>query len=328
MKSKEKYVGYFWGAVLIVIGIVFLTTRTTSFQINDPWIGLAVTGGLSLAFFASYYLSGKEKWGWLFPACILAGTALTILFTILVPEPQGGWVAAPILLGIGVPFLAAYLLDRQKNGWALYATAGIVVLTIIAALSDLVQGEWMGTLVMLLAALVFLVVYLQNRKRIWPLIVAGALAVVSVIPPLSAGLDSDLVGVVVMALFALAFFVLFFTGQSKRWWALIPAGVFTTISAVVLLTLPTVADGLGSEEQAGRIAGAVFLLGLGLTFLVVWLLRHRAPTAWGIYPAIILAVLGLIALVTGQAGLDFLWPILLIAGGALLVWQAYRKKLV
>jgi drug/metabolite transporter (DMT)-like permease len=328
MKSKEKYVGYFWGAVLIVIGVVFLVTRTTSFQINDPWIGMAVTGGLSLAFFASYYLNGKEKWGWLFPACILAGSTLTILLAILIPEPQGGWIAAPTLLGIGVPFLAAYLLDRQKNGWALYATAGIVVLTIIAALSDVVQGEWMGTVVMLLAALVFLVVYLRNRKRIWPAIVAGALAVISVIPPLSAGLNSDLVAVVVMFLFALAFFVLFFTGQSKRWWALIPAGVFATIGVVVLLTLPRVAEGLGSEEQAGRIAGAVFLLGLGLTFLAVWLLRHRAPTAWGIYPAIILAVLGLIALVTGQPGLDFLWPILLIAGGALLVWQAYRKKLV
>ena len=327
MNTKAKYVGYFWGVVLILLGIVVLVTQVTSFQINDPWVGMAVTGGLSLAFFASYYFSGKENWGWLFPACILAGTTLTILLSLFVPAPQGGWISAPVLLGVAAPFLVAYFLDRQKNAWALFPVVAMVVLTLIASLSDLVQGEWMGTLVLLLIALVFLGVYLRNRAHRWALIVFGVLAVISVIPPLSAGVNSDYVATAIMFLFSIAFFVVFFTGM-KRWWALIPAGVFATIGVVVLLTLDQAVESLGGEPRAGQIAGGVFLMGLALTFLVVWLLRAKAPTAWAIYPAIILAVLGLFSMIAGQAALDVLWPILLIAGGALLVYQAYRKKLV
>ncbi|UCH58592.1 MAG: hypothetical protein JSV61_10260 [Anaerolineales bacterium] len=187
MKTKEMYVAYIWGAVLILLGIVFLVTQPTSFQIENPWLGMALTGGLSLAFFASYYFSGKEKWGWLFPACILAGTTLTILFTELFTDPQGGWVAAPVLLGIAAPFLVVYSFDRQKNAWALIPAAIIVAITLIAALSDLVQGEWMGMLVLMLIALIFLGAYLRNRANGWALIVFGVLAVISLIPPLSTG---------------------------------------------------------------------------------------------------------------------------------------------
>jgi hypothetical protein len=326
MYTKEKYVGYFWGAVLIVIGTAFLITRTTSFQINDPWLGMAFTGGLSAAFFASYFLSGKEKWGWLFPACILAGTTLTILLTQLFPAPQGGWISAPVLLGIAAPFLVVYFLDRKENAWALIPTAVLVVITLIAALSDLIQGEWMGTFVMLLIALVFLGVYLRNRARRWALIVFLVLAVISIIPLLNAGFDSDLTGAVVMFLFALVFLVVFFTGM-KRWWALIPGGIFLTISVTVLLTLDSVVESLGGEPRAGQISGGVFLLGVGLTFLVLWLLRSKAPTAWAIYPAAGLAVVGLITIFAGQAAMDVVWPILLIAGGAFLVFRVYRKKM-
>src|SRR5512139_3985039 len=156
MKSKEKYVGMFWGAVLILLGAAFLVTRSTSFTITDPWLGMALTGGLSLLFFASYFLSGVHKWGWLFPACIFAGTTLTVMLTQIFPAPQGGWIAAPILLAIAVPFLVAYLQDREKNGWALIPTYIMVVLTLMAALADQIQGELVGTLFLLLVALAFL----------------------------------------------------------------------------------------------------------------------------------------------------------------------------
>jgi len=105
MSPKEKYVGMFWGAVLVLIGAAFLVTRSISFTITNPWLGMALTAGLSLAFFASYFLSGPEKWGWLFPACIFAGTTVTVLFTQFFPNPQCGWIGAPVLLSIAVPFL-------------------------------------------------------------------------------------------------------------------------------------------------------------------------------------------------------------------------------
>ncbi len=413
MNTKEKYVGMFWGAVLILIGAWFLVTRTTSFTITNPWLGMALTGGLSLVFFASYFLSGEEKWGWLFPACIFAGVTLTVLLTQIFPAPQGGWIGAPVLLGIAAPFLVAYFQDREKNRWALFPTYGLVAITLIAALSDFIQGEFLGslflllialpflaiylrdhtrrwalivagvlavislipayamvamtliavfadrlkgdlagtlfmllvavtliaafadriqgelvgTLVLLLIALPFLAVYLRDRSRRWALIVAGVLAVISVIPALSAGLNGEIVGPVVLFLFAAAFFVVFFTGM-QRWWSLLTAGIFTTLGVVALLTQSTIAETLGGEARAGQLSGAVFFLGLALSFLVLWLRRASVRTAWAIYPAVVLAAMALVTFIVGQPGYDVAWPIILIAGGALLLYLSYRRRLV
>ncbi len=327
MNPKEKYVGMFWGAVLILIGAAFLVTRSASFTITNPWLGMALTGGLSLAFFASYFLSGPEKWGWLFPACIFAGITLTALLTQIFPNPQGGWIGAPVLLAIAVPFLVLYLRDREKHGWALIPTFALAAIALIAAVADRMQGELVGTLVLLLIALPFLVVYLRNRTRRWALIVFGVLAVISIIPALAAGVNQDFVGSAVMFLFAVAFFVVFFTNQ-QRWWALIPAGIFATLGVVTLLTPASMVEVFGGEPFAGQVSGAVFFLGVGLTFLVLWLRRAIAPTAWAIYPAAALGVLALITLIVGQAGNEVTLPVLLIAGGALILYLAYRRRYV
>ncbi len=190
MNTKEKYVSMFWGAVLVLIGIFFLVTRTTSFRINDPWLGMAFSGGISLLFFASYYFSGVQKWGWLFPACIFAGITLTVLLTVIFPVAEGGWVAAPVLLSIAAPFLVAYYLDREKRRWALIPAYAMVAVTFIASLADLIQGEAVALLVMLLIGLPFLLIYLTNRTRRWGLIVFIVLAVIGVIPVLTTGLSN------------------------------------------------------------------------------------------------------------------------------------------
>lgn len=327
MNTKEKYVGMFWGVVLILLGAAFLVTRTTSFRITNPWLGMALSAGLSLVFFASYFFSGVNKWGWLFPACIFAGITLTILLAELFPTPQGGWLAAPVLLSVAAPFLIAYFLDKPKRGWALIPVAALTAVTLIASAADLIQGEWMGTFVLLLIALTFLAVYLRDHKHRWALIVFGVLATVSLIPALSVSLNEETVGPVVLFLFAAAFFVVFFTNL-RRWWALLVGGIFTTLSIVRIITLQPVAGILQNEPLAGQVAGAAFFLGLGLTFLVVWLLRAMAPTVWAIYPAAVLGVLGLVTLIAGQPGYDIAWPLILIAGGVLLVYLNYRKRLV
>lgn len=187
MSMKEKSVGMFWGVVLILLGAVFLITGKSSFQITNPWAAMALTGAISLAFFGSYYLSGVEKWGWLFPACIFAGITLVVLLTQIFPEPQGGWVAAPILLSIAAPFLVKYFQNPRKHDWALIPAYVLAAVTLIAALADVIQGELMATFVLLLIALPFLVVYLRDRTRRWALIPFGVLAVISIIPPLSTG---------------------------------------------------------------------------------------------------------------------------------------------
>lgn len=190
MNTRERFVTMFWGAVLILGGVVFLITGSTNFGTDNPWLAMAFTAGMSLAFFVSYFLSGVQRWGWLFPACFFAGiTLIVLLLTQLFPNAQGGWIAAPVLLSIGAPFLAAYLLDPQKRGWALIPAYVLLVVTLIAAFADRIQGELVGTFVLLAIAFPFLVVYLRNRARKWALIVSGVLALISLIPALTAGVS-------------------------------------------------------------------------------------------------------------------------------------------
>lgn len=198
MSMKEKIVGMFWGAVLIVLGAAFLVTGATSIQIRNPWLGITFAGGLSLAFFASYFLSGVEKWGWLFPACIFAAITLVELITQLFPGADGGWLAAPILLAIAAPFLVAYFQDREKHKWALIPAYALAAITIIAAVADRIRGEVVGTFVLLLVGLPFLMVYLRYRTRRWALIVFGVLAAISIIPALSAGLGDAVLPVILI----------------------------------------------------------------------------------------------------------------------------------
>ncbi len=323
---KEKYVGMFWGLVLILAGGWFLVTGRTNLTINDPYLGIMLTGGLSLLFFSSYFISGPKRWGWLFPACIFAGTALVTLLS-LVPGVSGGMLAAPVLVAVGVPFLVAYLQSPKDRGWALIPVYVMAALTLIVFLVEGIPGELVGTLVLLMIAIPFLVVYLRNRQRKWPLIPFGVLALISLIPALTLMVNDNFIGVAVMLLLAAPFVVVYFLNP-RNWWAMIPAGVFVSISLVVLLSMTVLADRTGQELLMEQVTGGVLFLGLGLTFLGLWLRRSGAPTAWAIYPAAVLGLLALVTFIGGQKGLTYAGPLAVIVGGILLIFNSNRRKLV
>ena len=320
---KERMVGLFWGVVLIVVGGWFLITGNTSFVIRDPYLGMALTGSLSVLFFASYALSGPRRWGWLFPACIFAGVTVTAGLSTL-PVAEGGWIAAPVLIGVAVPFVVAYFQEPEKRRWALIPAYVMGAVTLVASFADVLPDEWMGTLVLLAIALPFLVVYLNNRARQWALIVCGVLVVISILPAMTAALPENAAGIGVMFLFAVAFTVVYVT-RPRNWWALIPAGFFATIGVVVLV-VEGGASGDISDWQAERLVAGVLFLGWGLTFLGVWLRRSTAPTRWAIYPAALLGALAVGAFVGGPQVVNYLGPVMIIAVGVLVLYNSYRSK--
>lgn len=82
------------------------------------------------------------------------------------------------------------------------------------------------------------------------------------------------------------------------------------------------------------VGGAVVVMGLGLGFLVITLLVFLVTGErcwWPLIPGGILAIIG-IALLLGSAGLAFLrvlgqlWPVILIAVGAYLLWRATDRR--
>jgi hypothetical protein len=118
-------------------------------------------------------------------------------------------------------------------------------------------------------------------------------------------------GAIFLGSIALAFWLVFLTSVRERWWALIPAGVLTTLAGVTFLP----------DLVGGFATGGVFFLGLALTFLLVALL---AGMKWAYYPAIVLGVIGLIAMFALGEVVNYLWAAALLFAGIFLIYRYFR----
>jgi hypothetical protein len=106
----------------------------------------------------------------------------------------------------------------------------------------------------------------------------------------------------------------------RRWWSVVPGGTLLTLAVVTGFT----------EVIGGRPAGAILLFGLALTFVLVAVLPNGRPRRW--WPWIVAGALGLGALVVSlqDAALlsvaTYVGPLAVIAGGAYLLWSAWRRR--
>ena len=92
----------------------------------------------------------------------------------------------------------------------------------------------------------------------------------------------------------------------ERWWAIIPAGVLTT------LALTSAWDAAVAGERA---SGALFFAGLALTFVLVAVLPGGPGRRWAWIPAAALLSV-----------FDYLWPLALITGGGFLLWRGLGRR--
>jgi hypothetical protein len=113
----------------------------------------------------------------------------------------------------------------------------------------------------------------------------------------------------------LGLLVMFALTREYGW--LIGGGVVTGVGVGVVL----------ATSARGDLAGAGFLLSLGLGFLAIWavsyLLRLPERHWWPLIPGLILGTIGA-AVYLGGAALDLLslWPLILVAIGIVLVARA------
>jgi hypothetical protein len=170
-----------------------------------------------------------------------------------------------------------------------------------------------------LAALAFFGAYFSDRSAWWFLIPGFVLAGLALtVLVTESGVDDrfrgDLGGSVFLWSIGLAFWAVY-AADNRQWWAIIPAGVMTTLGL-----MPLVAD-----QVAGTSTGAILFLGLGLTFGLLYLLRGRHATGWAIFPAGGCLAMALILGVFGP--LERFWPVIfLILPGVYLLYQALRPR--
>jgi hypothetical protein len=307
----------FWGILLIGGGAVALAQQLGYLDQLPESVWMWIFALVSLAAFLSYALSGWKQWGWLFPAGVFGGLAVTI--GLATNNVDSAAVGSPLFFGLLIPFVAAYFTDRAKNWWALIPGAVMLFLAMTTLLVDNVGGEWVGSLLLFLIGLSFLVVYLNNRTRLWALLVAYIMGVLSLAPAMASGGGDTAAyfGSVFLFAVALPFFVIYFRSP-EYWWAIIPAGVMTVLAVI---TWAAIAGWIRSGNQGGYV-GAFLMGGLAATFAVVWL-RHAQD--WARVVTIVLAALS-VASIFFVSYYEMFWPVALILGGAYLLYTTMRPR--
>lgn len=123
-------------------------------------------------------------------------------------------------------------------------------------------------------------------------------------------------GVAALGFPAVAFGLVYLQNM-KRWWALIPAGILSSLALLVTF-----------EQLFPRWdATPILFLGFAATFSFIYLLSpQRGGKRWALYPAILFIVLTV--LVNDPSGSMPGWflPILLIGGGSLMLWWWRRSS--
>jgi hypothetical protein len=316
MKSNRS--GLFWGILLIAAGAVALAQQMGYIGEISDTVWIWVFGFVSLVAFISYALSGWTQWGWLFPAGIFGGLAVTAALAI--NDVGTAAVGSPLFFGLLLPFAAAYLSDRTRNWWALIPGGVMAFLALTTLVVDSARGEWIGSLFLFLIGASFLLVYLNNRTRTWALLVAYILGVLSIAPLMtSSGRDGAYFGPIFLLAVAVPFFVVYFR-QPEHWWAIIPAGVMTTLALIAGLAI----SGWIRSANEGGYANALLMGGLAVTFAVVWL-RHAKP--WARVVTIALAAVALASIFFTSYSQIF-WPVAIILVGIYLFYTALRPKTV
>ena len=164
--------------------------------------------------------------------------------------------------------------------------------------ADIIWGILLG-----LAGVFILSFYFADRKNWWafiPGIILLVLAVVIVLATFFPGFGGTMIGALFLGGIGMSFFIIYLV-RRDFWWEIIPAGALFTLAAVVVVSA------LGYELASG----GVFFFGLGLTFALLAFVRTPGGRlTWAWIPALVLIVLGLLALGAATNLINYLWPVI------------------
>jgi len=183
---------------------------------------------------------------------------------------------------------------------------------------DIITMDWSLIIGPLFAigGLAFLAVYLLDRNNWWALIpglVLIALGTLIFLARVSQNAADQWSGAIFLGAIGLSFWLIYLT-KTSNWWAIIPAGVLSSLAIVTLV------------PENWLVSGSIFFIGLALTFAFVYILpKPEGRMKWALYPAAGLLLLGILATLGATNWLGFIWPSALLIGGGFLIYRAIRK---
>ncbi len=206
--------------------------------------------------------------------------------------------------------------DMRIVGGILLIAAGVLFL--LQNLGLVTVGAYVWPILLGVAGLTFLAVFLIDRAHWWALIPAftllGLAALIALGNTLSEAMENWGAAIFLGAI-GLGFWTVYLFNHAQ-WWAIIPGGVLLTIAAVV---------GFSTEIESEALGG-LFLLGLSLTFGLIYLLPNPlGRMRWALIPTAALGLLGLLLIAARGQWLTIIEAVLLILVGLFLVVRSFRR---
>lgn len=170
----------------------------------------------------------------------------------------------------------------------------------------------------LLAAggVIFLLVFIFDKGSWWALFPGFVLIGIGVIISMSIYMEDapmDWGGMIFLGMLSMAFLLIYIVHR-EHWWALIPGGVLLTLAVVTLFPGDV------------KISASILFFGLALTFVMVYILPNPdGKMTWALYPAGILSLVGIMALLGATDLMNYIWPVVLLIAGAYVIYRTIRK---
>jgi len=204
--------------------------------------------------------------------------------------------------------------DHRILWGSLLILAGVLFmlqnLKIIPSAWGIIWGLFFG-----LAGGVFLYAFMTDRTQWWPVIpgiTLLGLMVLVLADQFFPNFENMWGGSIFLGGIGLSFWVVYLVNR-EAWWAVIPAGVLTTLATIAIL------DSFVADSEW------VFFIGLGLTFALVGILpTSQGRMTWAFIPAGVLLLLGLFTATPLVPLINYLWPVAIILLGGYFIVRNIR----
>jgi hypothetical protein len=209
----------------------------------------------------------------------------------------------------------------NQNRWRIIVGGVLVAMGLLALLNSLFDFDMGGLVWAVLfigGGLAFLFVLMADRNSWWasfPGFILLSIGLLIATEELLPAVTDEVGGAFVLGGIAISFIVVYLLNRTF-WWALIPGGVMTSLTLMLLV------------EPFMRDAAWIFLLGIAATFGLLTLVpgSQGEKMTWPIYPAGAMLVVALITMFASVSWAGYVWPVLLILVGGFLVIRAMRRS--
>lgn len=185
------------------------------------------------------------------------------------------------------------------------------------------RGEYIASIVFLVASLFFYSQYIPNKYNVWGLVLGSISLFIATAIYIgnSYWIREAMIGVALFVILGTSFIIAYLRSR-KTWGLIIPAGAAYTIGAIIF------------NEETYMIkypinSGIIFFAGIGLTFLLLYLMKNdERKLGWAIFPAIgCIVMAAIIGMVDGYYYFeDIVFPVVIIAVGLVLVVKSLFNR--